>query len=176
MFRDRHDAGIQLARQLKHLELQHPLVLAIPRGGVVIGDFLARELGGELDVVLARKLRAPEYPELAIGAMAEDGAVYLNHQAVRELGVTPDYLAQETQNQREEIARRQQLIRKVRPAAASLSERSRTIDSSPNRKTALAPNRPTMPPMLRHQSCRGVIAPPPGSPRRKASRARESPS
>lgn len=73
MFLDRADAAVQLAARLKGRPLIDPLVLAIPRGGVVTGAVLARELGGELDVVLARKLRAPGHPELAIGAVAEGG-------------------------------------------------------------------------------------------------------
>jgi len=76
MFRNREDAGRRLAEVLKARELHDPLVLAIPRGGVVTGAALARELGAELDVVLSRKLRAPGQPELAIGAISENGRVY----------------------------------------------------------------------------------------------------
>src|SRR5262249_45546221 len=76
MFRNREEAAKLLARRFSGRELNDPLVLAIPRGGVVTGAVLARELGAELDVILARKLRAPWQPELAIGAVAEDGEVY----------------------------------------------------------------------------------------------------
>src|SRR6516225_2772921 len=82
MFRDREDAARQLAKRFKGRKLHDPLVLAIPRGGVVTGAVLARELGAELDVVLSRKLRAPFQPELAVGAVAEDGKVYLTRYAV----------------------------------------------------------------------------------------------
>jgi predicted phosphoribosyltransferase len=92
-------------------------VLAIPRGGVVIGAVLARVLGAELDVVLARKLRAPGQPELAIGGLGEDGHIYLNHQAAGVPGLTAQYLARERRCQLAEIARRQKLFRAVRPAA-----------------------------------------------------------
>src|SRR5262249_34533797 len=71
MFRHREDAGLRLAQKLKHRKFRDPVVLAIPCGGVVIGAILARELDAELDVVLARKLRAPGQPELSVGAIAE---------------------------------------------------------------------------------------------------------
>ena len=88
MFRNREDAALQLAQRLKALKLKDPVVLGIPRGGVVTAAFLARELGAELDVVLSRKLRAPYQPELAIGAIGEDGEVYLNAFAREVSGVT----------------------------------------------------------------------------------------
>ena len=65
MFEDRRDAGEQLARALDGYRGRHPLVLAIPRGAVPIGAILAQRLGGELDLVLVRKLHAPGAPEFA---------------------------------------------------------------------------------------------------------------
>lgn len=117
MFRDRKDAGRQLAEMLKAREWHDPLVLAIPRGGVVTGAMLAQELGAELDGVLSRKLRAPGQPELAIGAICEEGRVYLNPHAMEALAVSDEYLAQERQHQLAEIARRKQLLRAIRPPA-----------------------------------------------------------
>jgi putative phosphoribosyl transferase len=75
MFRDREDAALRLAEKLKERPLRDPLVMAIPRGGVITEAVLARELGAELDVVLARKLRAPERPEVALGAVSETGQI-----------------------------------------------------------------------------------------------------
>ena len=118
MFRDREDAARQLAERLKGRDWHDPLVLAIPRGGVVTGAVLARELGAELDVVLSRKLRTPGQPELAIGAISEDGRVYLNHHAQAFLDLTKDYLADERRHQLGEIARRKKLFRGVRPQAS----------------------------------------------------------
>jgi predicted phosphoribosyltransferase len=117
MFRDREDAAHKLAVKLKGRELHDPLVLAIPRGGVVTGAVLARELGADLDVVLSRKLRAPGQPELAIGAITEDGRIYLNHHAQAFLDLLEDYLAEERRHQLAEIARRKKLFRAVRPQA-----------------------------------------------------------
>ncbi len=115
MFKNREDAALQLAKRLKARSLKNPLVLAIPRGGVVVGAVLARELEAELDVVLARKLRAPFQAELAIGAVSEDGAVYLNALARQVPGVTEGYLDLERDYQLAEIGRRRGLFREVRP-------------------------------------------------------------
>lgn len=117
MFRDREDAGRQLAEKLKGQPLADPLVLAIPRGGVVTGAVLARELGAELDVVLARKLRAPFNPELAVGAIGEDGEEYLADFAWTIRGVDDEYLERERAHQIAEIARRKERFRAGRPAA-----------------------------------------------------------
>jgi len=117
MFRNREDAAQQLAQRLESRHLLDPLVLAIPRGGVVTGAVLARKLGADLDVVLSRKLRAPMQPEFAVGAIAEDGRVYLNRSAKGVFGLTDEYLAEERSRQLAEIARRQKLFRAVRPAA-----------------------------------------------------------
>jgi predicted phosphoribosyltransferase len=115
MFRNRQDGARQLAKELKGRALHDPLVLAIPRGGVVTGAVLAQELEAELDVVLARKLRAPMQPELAVGAICEDGQVYLNPDLQEVLDLTDEYLDQERQHQLGEIARRKKLFRAVRP-------------------------------------------------------------
>jgi putative phosphoribosyl transferase len=117
MFRDREDAAYQLAAALKGRDLHDPLVLAIPRGGVVTGAVLARELGAELDVVLSRKLRAPLQPELAVGAVAESGRIFLNREAQQSPTLTEDYLTEERRHQLAEIARRKKMFRQVRPQA-----------------------------------------------------------
>lgn len=117
MFRDREDAARQLAARLRGREFRDPLVLAIPRGGVVTGAALAHELGAELDVVLARKLRAPYDPELALGAIGEDGEEYLADFAHGLAGVDKRYLDDERTCQIAEIERRKQRFRAVHPAA-----------------------------------------------------------
>jgi predicted phosphoribosyltransferase len=118
MFHDRADAAHQLAQRLKGREFHDPLVLAIPRGGVEIGAVLARELGADLDVVLSRKLRAPGQPELAVGAISEDGKLYLNHHAREVPGMTVEYLTRERRHQLAEIAWRQTLFGAARPRPA----------------------------------------------------------
>jgi predicted phosphoribosyltransferase len=109
MFDNREDAAMQLAVRLKDRELRHPLVLAIPRGGVVLGAILARELDADLDVVLARKLRTPGQPELALGAVAETGEAYLNWDVAESR--MRSYIDQEVQTQCREISRRRRLFR-----------------------------------------------------------------
>lgn len=117
MFQNREDAALQLAEKLRDRSFRDPLVLGIPRGGVVIGAVLARELGADLDVVLARKLRAPGQPELAIGAISETGEVFLSRYAEEGLDLPPGYLAEERTYQLAEIGRRQRLFRRARPQA-----------------------------------------------------------
>jgi putative phosphoribosyl transferase len=117
MFTNREDAARRLAAKLKGRALHDPLVLAIPRGGVVTGASLARELGAELDVVLACKLRALGQPELTIGAISENGGVHL-HPDLQDLSDEwGDYLVEERHYQLAEIARRKKLFRAIRPAA-----------------------------------------------------------
>jgi predicted phosphoribosyltransferase len=117
-FRDRADAGLALAAELRQRTLHDPLVLAIPRGGVVVGAVIARELNAELDIVLARKLRSPHQPEYALGAVSETGRVTLNPDAQRILRVETEYLQEETRRQLAEIEERKKLFRGVRPPAA----------------------------------------------------------
>lgn len=118
IFIDREEAGWKLVERLREDRLDNPLVLAIPRGGVEVGAVLARGLGAELDVVLARKLRAPHQPELALGAVSETGEVHLNHFAAAMTDVGDAFIARERERQLAEIARRRDLYRSVRPRAA----------------------------------------------------------
>ena len=104
-FQDRQDAAHQLAAALAHYRGRTPLVLAIPRGGVPVGRIVAGLLGGELDVVLVRKLGAPLNPELAIGAVDEQGAVMLNENA-EWTGADAAYVDREAQRQLELIRER----------------------------------------------------------------------
>lgn len=118
MFHDRQDAGQQLALKLSNLKLRAPLVLGIPRGGIVPAAVIADAIHAELDVVLAHKLRSPLQPELAFGAVGEDGQVYLDRRTRESVGVTEAYLEHERQTQLDEIHRRQLLFRSGKPAAS----------------------------------------------------------
>lgn len=97
-FRDRDDAGEQLAQALSFLRGQHPLVLAIPRGGVPVGRIVADRLDGELDVVLVRKLGAPGHEEFAIGAVDEEGRVQTTPEAA-SVGADERYVTREAARQ-----------------------------------------------------------------------------
>jgi putative phosphoribosyl transferase len=118
MFRNRTDAGQQLAHALKRYRETHPLVLGLPRGGVVVAAEIARALAGELDVMLVKKLRAPGQSELALGALSESGQVYLNPELVRLVGATREYLDNEIAERRAEISTQRRNYRRVRPQVA----------------------------------------------------------
>jgi predicted phosphoribosyltransferase len=94
MFEDRIDAARKLAGALAKFRGKNPLVLAIPRGAVPMGRLIARELEGELDVVLVRKLGAPGNPEFAVGAVDESGWEYVADWAA-QVGADSAYLAEE---------------------------------------------------------------------------------
>ncbi len=114
MFRDRIDAGLQLARALEPWRGKRPLVFAIPRGAVPMGKVIADALGGELDVVLTRKLGAPGNPEFAIGAVDETGWSYVGDYAA-QAGATRDYIAQRIADEMETMRRRRAQYTPVRP-------------------------------------------------------------
>jgi predicted phosphoribosyltransferase len=107
MFKNRDEAGIQLGQALKGRGYERPIVLGIPRGGVVPAAQVARALGGDLGVVVARKLGAPYQRELAIGAVTADGVAWVNEELVRDIGVDPEYLRAEAARQAAEAARRE---------------------------------------------------------------------
>lgn len=106
-FRDRVDAGRQLGELLAQRQWERPLVLGIPRGGVVVAAEVAKRLGGELGVVVARKLRTPGQPELAMGAVTSDGTVYLEEDVIRGMAVSPAELEAERRLQMAEAAARE---------------------------------------------------------------------
>jgi putative phosphoribosyl transferase len=116
-FDDRRDAGRQLAEALSRQGYgRGPLVVfGIPRGGLVVADEVARTFSAPLDVVIARKLRAPYQPELGIGAIVNGDHIVLNEELVRVVGATQEYLNREIAYQREEVERRMRLYRGERP-------------------------------------------------------------
>lgn len=116
-FADRTEAGILLGRELLNEGIMHPgiIVLGIPRGGLAVAREVAHTLDADLDIVLSRKLGAPGNPELAIGAVAEDGKVFLHRMLMDSLGVSDVYIQEEKTRQMAEIARRSDLIRRIFP-------------------------------------------------------------
>jgi putative phosphoribosyl transferase len=119
MFKDRKDGGRQLAARLGSLSDQADiLVLALPRGGVVTGAEVARNLNAQLDVLIVRKIGHPWQPELAAGAVSETGTVVYNEDVVATEGVTEEYLLGEVARQREEIERRVRIYRGGRMIAS----------------------------------------------------------
>ena len=114
MFANRNQAADRLAVALDAYKGNNPLILAIPRGAVPMGQRLAQALGGELDVVLVRKLRAPFNPEFALGSIDESGWSYIADYA-ESAGGTPTYLAQEKQAQLDTIKKRRAQYTPLRP-------------------------------------------------------------
>lgn len=116
LYHDRRDAGIQLAKHLADLGNTRPLVLGVPRGGVVVASEVARSLTADLDIIISRKIGAPGNPELAVAAVDPGGNI-LAGPALGEMFTPPDeYLRAAVERERSEIARRLGLYRGERPA------------------------------------------------------------
>ena len=115
-FRDRRDAGRQLAARLSARAADPDLlVLALPRGGVPVGFEVARALGAPLDVFLVRKLGLPGQEELAMGAIASGGVRVLNDDVVGALGVPASVIDEVARKEEKELRRREQSYRGSRP-------------------------------------------------------------
>lgn len=114
-FRNRREAGERLAEKLYAYRGQDPLILAVPRGGVEVAAPIFEQLGGELDLMITRKIGAPNQPELAIGAVTADGSALLNDVLVAKIGIDQDYINQAIAREKEEIGRRLRLYRGDRP-------------------------------------------------------------
>jgi putative phosphoribosyl transferase len=123
-FVDRADAGRQLAARLEQLRSSHPVVLALPRGGVPVAFEVARALDAPFDVIVVRKLGVPFQPELGMGAIGEGGARVLNAAVVRDAGVSSKQVAAVEQMERAELERRVQRFRGTRER---LSVAGRTV-------------------------------------------------
>lgn len=115
-FRNREEAAKLLAERLDHYRGQHPLVLGIPRGGMPMARLIAARLGGDLDVILVHKLRAPSQPELAVGSIDESGHVYLAPFA-EDLHIGNDAMEAEKQLQLATLKMRRERYSAVRPPA-----------------------------------------------------------
>lgn len=115
ILRDRREAGERLADRLEHYRDERPLVLALPRGGVVVGYEIARRLGAPLEVLIVRKVGAPDNPEYGLGAIAEDGTPFIDDDRVREAGYTLEDLEPTIQHELAEVRRRAGAYRGGRP-------------------------------------------------------------
>jgi predicted phosphoribosyltransferase len=116
-FRDRFDAGQQLADRLtEYANRQDLVVLGLPRGGVPVAGQVAARLGAPLDVLLVRKLGVPGHEELAMGAVAELDVEVLNDDVIRELSIPPESVDRAAVRERTELVRRASIYRGDRPA------------------------------------------------------------
>jgi predicted phosphoribosyltransferase len=115
MFKNRTDAGQKLADVLDDRGVEADIVLAIPRGGLPVGRAVADALDAPLDIVAARKLGAPGNPELAIGAVASDGTVWLNESMIRDLAVGETYIDERIEEERAAALEKVERYRADRP-------------------------------------------------------------
>lgn len=112
LFYSRLEAGRELARLVSRTTLRPPvLVVALPRGGVPVAFEVAEQLNAPLDILVVRKVGAPEQPELACGAVASGGVVVWNQQVLRSLQVTPSDLQKTVEAEQEEVRRREGIMR-----------------------------------------------------------------
>jgi putative phosphoribosyl transferase len=109
MFADRVDAGKKLAQALSAYKGQDCVVVAIPRGGVVVADRVAGYLGCPLDLIITRKIGAPGNPELAVGAVAGEDKVIISQSVKAGLGISEAYLVAEISRQLAEVKRRRRI-------------------------------------------------------------------
>jgi predicted phosphoribosyltransferase len=116
MFRERTDAGEQLAALLVERDVEADLVLAVPRGGLPIGRAVADGLGAPLDIVAAKKMGMPGNPEFAIGAVASDGSVWVDDDVVERYDVDEEYLERERERAAQTAREKVERYRAGRPA------------------------------------------------------------
>jgi putative phosphoribosyl transferase len=124
LFKDRAEAGHMLAEHLRGGASADTVVLALPRGGVPVGFEIATALGAELDVMPVRKIGVPGHKELAMGAIASGGALYVERDTMRAMGVSQAQYDAVLAQERIELARRETLYRGDRPA---VQVESRTV-------------------------------------------------
>lgn len=115
MFRNRQDAGVQLAKKLDHYRGTNTVVLGLPRGGVPVAAEVARYLNLPLDVIGVRKLGVPGQEELAMGAIGEGGVKVMNDALVGQLPVSADDIARVEREQQELLAERLATFRSGKP-------------------------------------------------------------
>lgn len=111
VFADRREAGRRLGAALEHYREQNPIVIGLPRGGVVVAAAVAEHLDADLDILVVRKLGAPFQPELGLGAIAEGGVLLLNKPLMRQVGVDRQQLQTTIDEENEELKRRLEMYR-----------------------------------------------------------------
>jgi predicted phosphoribosyltransferase len=162
LFRDRADAGRQLAERLaRYADVPNVIVLALPRGGVPVAYEVARRLHAPLDVWLVRKLGVPGHEELAMGAIASGGVRVLQADVARAAGVSEEQLERVTARERAELARREAAYRAGKPP---LNLRGRTAILIDDGLATGATMRAAILALRQHAPVRVVVAVPTASP------------
>ncbi|MFD0363876.1 phosphoribosyltransferase [Nocardia sp. GCM10030253] len=111
IYTDRASAGRALGAELEHLRASEPLVLGLPRGGVPVAAAVRDVIGGDLDILLVRKLGVPWQPELAMGAIGAGGVRVLNRDVLDHTGISPQQFAEIEDVERVELERRRLVLR-----------------------------------------------------------------
>jgi putative phosphoribosyl transferase len=115
-FKDRYDSGKQLAHMLMHYQHnRQAIIIGLPRGGVVTAAAVAHELSLPLDIIVPRKIGAPGQPELAVGALTQEGTIVWNDNLMELLHLTPDDLRATIDEEKREAERRIKIYRDNRP-------------------------------------------------------------
>jgi putative phosphoribosyl transferase len=117
-FHDRRDAGRRLAEALSEYGHTHPLVIALPRGGVTVGAEVALALGAPLDLYVVRKIAVPQDPELGMGAVTEDGTLVIDQDTASLFAVTGDELGGIVRGERATAEARARRLRQDRPLSS----------------------------------------------------------
>lgn len=128
MFMDRTDAGEPLAAEVRRLELDIDVVLGIPRGGLPVARAVADALDAPLDAVVASKVGAPENPELAIAAVADDGTIWRNDSLIRSLDLPTGYLEDEAEHEQRAAKAKRQRYREGRPPLDLAGKHALVVD------------------------------------------------
>lgn len=115
LFQNRTEAGQKLAAELGKKSYPNALILAIPRGGVIVGFEIAKTLKIPLEVIIARKIGAPHNPEFGIGAISEENTTYLEKETIQSFGISKNELNKIKEENQQEIDRRISLYRKGKP-------------------------------------------------------------
>ena len=113
MFKDRIEAGKELAKEIKKLNLKNPLIIALPRGGVPVAAEIAKELNAPIDILFVKKIPSPINEEAAIGSVSESGLVFVNKEAVellnsRGVPIDEEYIQQKAIEKIQEMARKRE--------------------------------------------------------------------
>ncbi|MEU8240003.1 phosphoribosyltransferase family protein [Actinoplanes missouriensis] len=161
IFADRTAAGIALAERLVSADLDHPLILGLPRGGLPVAEPVAKRLKAGLDIVVARKIGAPGHPEFGVGAIAEDGPPVFDRDNLRYAGATEADMAATLAAERVELKRRIRDYRGDRPAPAV---RGRTVVLIDDGLATGVTARAAISWLRAHGADRVVLAVPVGSP------------
>ncbi|MBS1972620.1 MAG: erythromycin esterase family protein [Bdellovibrionales bacterium] len=123
-FKNRKEAGLALAERLNSFKKDHPLILAIPRGGVPVAFEVAQGLETDLDLLMVKKIGTPDYPEVAIGAVSEDGRPRYDESLMKRLGILKSSLKPLVEKKKEEL---REQIREFRGMKSAVSVEGRTV-------------------------------------------------